>query len=126
MVDRHYHVWLYERDTDGTINILRRHGETYPKRRQAQYALQRFRFWPGQGTTYAPGQVLACDDGAFCQPHTAAVSGITVAGPATLPVTHIIDHQTKSTRPALKETIGRKLIAEGMEAGNLTPAEAVY
>ena len=46
-------------------------------------------------------------------------------GPETLPAILIIDCQTKSTRPALKETIGRKLIAEGMEAGNITPAEAV-
>lgn len=29
---RHWHVWLYERDADDQINVLRRQPETYDKR----------------------------------------------------------------------------------------------
>ena len=39
MVDRHYHSWIYERDADGTINLMRRQPETFEKRRQAIYNL---------------------------------------------------------------------------------------
>ena len=98
MVDRHYHCWIYERDADGTINLLRRRPETFEKRRQAIYNLQRFRFMPGvKGHVMVPGQVLACDDGAFCKPHSEYVSGYTYAqGPVTRPITLLIDQQTAS------------------------------
>ena len=119
-MDRHFHVWVYERDEDGTINTLRRRREVYPKRRQAQYALQKFRFWPGMGTTYAPGQVLACDDGAFCVPNNETVSGLTLAGPTMIPVTDIIDGQTKSLRPAKKQIVGKEAITKWVEAGDVS------
>ena len=117
-MDHHYHVWVYERDGDGTINTLRRRGETYQKRRQAIYALQKFRFWPGMGTTYTPGQVLACDDGPFCKPHVEGLAGYTIAGPTVIPITDVIDGQTKSLRPAKKEIIANQAISKWVENGD--------
>ena len=108
---RHYHCWVYERDTDGTINTLRRRPETYEKRRQAIYALQTFRFLPGvRGHVIQPGQVLACDDGAFCEPHLQVLSGYTVQGPVTQPITRLIDRQTGSQRPSRKEVLAWEVI----------------
>ena len=48
-MDRHYHVWVYERDENGRINVLRRRDETYQKRRQAIYALPKISIlaWDG-------------------------------------------------------------------------------
>ena len=114
MVDRHYHCWIYERDADGTINLLKRRPETFEKRRQAIYNLQRFRFMPGvKGHVMVPGQVLACDDGAFCKPHSEYVSGYTYAqGPVTRPITLLIDQQTSSQRPSRKEALARQRIEE--------------
>ena len=96
-MDRHYHIWLYERSEDGTINTLRRDPTTYEKRRKANYALERFRVYD------APGQVLACDNGTFCQPHLTRIRGYTLGGPMVIPVSQFIDNQTNSIRPSRKE-----------------------
>ena len=114
MVDRHYHSWIYERDADGTINLMRRQPETFEKRRQAIYNLQGGQFVPGvKGHVMVPGQVLACDDGAFCKPHSEYVSGYTYAqGPVTRPITLLIDQQTASQRPSRKEVLARQRIEE--------------
>ena len=34
MSNRHYHIWLYERDADGRINTMRRDGATFDNRRR--------------------------------------------------------------------------------------------
>ena len=120
-MERHYHCWLYEREADGTINNLRRRPETYEKRRQAVYALQMFRFMPGvRGHVMRAGQVIACDDGAFCEPHLQVLSGYTVEGPATQPITRLIDHQTASQRPSRKEVLARETI-EASPSINVVP-----
>ena len=72
------------------------------------------------GTTYTPGQVLACDDGAFCEPHLESLSGFTLAGPSTIPITQVIDGQTKSLRPSKKEVVANETISRWVESGDVT------
>jgi hypothetical protein len=72
------------------------------------------------GTTYTPGQVLACDDGAFCEPHIEGLSGYTLAGPTTIPITEVIDGQTKSLRPSKKEVVAKEAISKWVESGDVT------
>ena len=72
------------------------------------------------GTTYTPGQVLACDDGAFCEPHTEGVSGYTLEGPTVIPITQVIDGQTKSLRSAKKEVVANEAISRWVESGDVT------
>ena len=92
MVDRHYHCWIYERDADGTINLLRRRPETFEKRRQAIYNLQRFRFMPGvTGHVMVPGQVLACDDRRILQTPLRARLGLHLHSRASDTPDHPLD-----------------------------------
>ena len=114
--DRHWHVWLYERDEDGTINILRRHPDAYEKRGRAVRALQGFQ--KGYDCVTA-GQVLQCDNGAFCQPSPEYVRGITIGGPAVIPVNQFIDRQTPSMRPARKQLLGEGVLQKLSERGEV-------
>ena len=130
MTDRHYHIWLYERDEDGRINNMRRQEATYESRRKANYALETFRFSPGMlGPLKRPGQVLACDGAAFCDPHTDRISGLNSVGtPLTLPVTRFIDEQTNSLRPSRKEVIAKEALERMVKSGDaeiIDDAEAV-
>ena len=125
MSNRHYHIWLYERDAEGRINTMRRDGATFHKRRQANYALETFRSLPGmKGPIKRPGQVVACDDGAFCEPHTDRIAGFSVGGPLVLPVTQFIDRQTNSLRPARKEVIAKAAIERMVESGEANIVDA--
>ena len=120
MTNRHYHIWHYERDEDGRINTMRRIPETYETRRKANYALESFRFSPGmRGPIKRPGQVIACDDGAFCEPHTGLIAGLNLVGnPLTLRVTRFIDNQTNSLRPARKEVIAQEAMERMVKLGD--------
>ena len=112
-MDRHYHVWLYERGEDGTISILRRADGRFEKRWQANAELN---LLVGRGSfspvTQRSGQVLVCD-GSFCEATDDVIDGFSIAGPSTIPVTNFIDRQTKSIRPNRKAA----LAAESLEAG---------
>ena len=125
MSNRHHHVWLYERDPDGRINTMRRSEATFLTRRKANYALEMFRFSPRmKGPIKRPGQVVACDDGAFCEPHTGLISGFSIAGPLALPVSQFIDRQTNSPRPARKEGIAKAVIERMVKSGEANVIDA--
>ena len=113
---RHWHVWLYEREADGRINVLRRQPETYEKRGRAIRALQGS--GKGQRNVQA-GQVLQCDNGAFCDPSPHQVRGYTLGGPAVIPVNAFIDRQTRSMRPARKQLIGEGTLDRLAESGQV-------
>ena len=77
------------------------------------------------GTTYTAGQVMACDDGAFCEPHTGGLAGYTVAGPTVIPITQFIDGQTKSLRPTKEEVVANDAISKWVESGDVTRVDKI-
>ena len=65
------------------------------------------------------GQVLRCDNGAFCQPSPEYVRGTTIGGPAVIPVNDFIDRQTPSMRPARKQLLGERVLQKLFEKGEV-------
>ena len=63
MPDVHFHIWIYQRDSDGVIRSMERRAEQFDTRRKANYALEMFR-----RQRSLAGQVLQCVDGTFCKP----------------------------------------------------------
>ena len=58
----HFHIWIYQRDSDGVIRSMERRAEQFDTRRKANYALEMFR-----RQRSLAGQVLQCVDGTFLQ-----------------------------------------------------------
>ena len=56
----------------------------------------------------------------FCEPHLEGLSGYTLAGPTTIPITQVIDGQTKSLRPSKKEVVANETISRWVESGDVT------
>ena len=99
MTDTHFHIWLYERGSDGVIRSLVRRDEQFDTRRKANYGLELFR-----RQHCLAGQVLQCVDGAFCKPPPDwVIRGYSIAGPREVSAEYFID-RTPSIRPARKVT----------------------
>ena len=107
MAEIHFHVWHYQRDTDGVIRSMKRRPERYEKRRAANRALEMFR-----RQYRIAGQALQCVDGAFCQPPPDwVVQGYTLGGAVEVGTEYFID-RTPSIRPSRKMELGMENLAD--------------
>ena len=62
--------------------------------------------------------VLACDDGAFCEPPRGTVKAFTIAGPVEVPLDKVIDEQvtmSTSIRPSRRHVETLKVLSESDE-----------
>ena len=107
MPDVHFHIWIYQRDSDGVIRSMERRAEQFDTRRKANYALEMFR-----RQRSLAGQVLQCVDGTFCKPPPDwVVRGYTIAGPREVTAEYFID-DTPSIRPSRKLAQGMKKLEQ--------------
>jgi hypothetical protein len=54
-----------------------------------------------------------------------SLSGYTLAGPTTIPITQVIDGQTKSLRPSKKEVVANEAISRWVESGDVTIVDEI-
>ena len=107
-------AWAFVRGPEGTIDSMRRGEEAYERRNDANGAL---RAWHREKHV-RPGMVLACDDGAFCEPPRGTVKGFTIAGPVEVPLAKVIDGHvtmTRSIRPSRRHVETMQVLSESDE-----------